>query len=87
MKTQTRDIFGRVCTVKCITGCNHDGFLEDDYCVPFFKLKYLIPALHHIFYLLKPSNIYRERDFVSSVLGNKLGEYTFLWFEKRNFYF
>ena len=43
MKTQSWDIFARVRTSKCIGVCNHDGSLEKEYCVPFFKLKFLIP--------------------------------------------
>ena len=58
------------------------SFLEDDHCVSFFKLKFLIPALRHMFYLRKPSNIYGERDF-----DNDLEKYTFLWFKNRDFYF
>ena len=69
-------------TAKCIASCNHDVFLEDDHCVSFFKLKFLIPTLRHMFYLRKPSNIYGERDF-----DNNLEKYTFLWFKNRDFYF
>ena len=87
MKTQPWDIFARVRTAKCIASCNHDGSLEDNYCVPFFKLKFLIPTLRHIFCSPKASKIYGESDFESSVSRNKLGKYTFLWFKKRDFYF
>ena len=69
-------------TAKCIASCNHDVFLEDDHCVSFFKLKFLIPTLRHMFYLPKPSNIYGERDF-----DNNLEKYKFLWFKNRDFYF
>ena len=69
-------------TAKCIASCNHDVFLEDDHCVSFFKLKFLIPTLRHMFYLRKLSNIYGERDF-----DNNLEKYTFLWFKNRDFYF
>ena len=31
------------------------GCLEDNYCVPFFKLKFFIPTLRHIFCSSKPS--------------------------------
>ena len=78
-KTQSWDIFARVRTAKCIVSCNHDGSLEDNYCVPFFKLILLIHKLHHIFCSPKPSKNYEERDFESSVSRNKLGKYTFLW--------
>ena len=37
--------------------CNHDGSLEDHYCVSLFKLKFLIRTLRHMFCLPKPSNI------------------------------
>ena len=80
MKTQSWAIFARVRTAKRSAGCNHDDSLEDDYCVPFFKLKFLIPTLRHIFYLPNSSNNYGECDFASSVSGNKLGKYTFLCF-------
>ena len=53
-------------TAKCITSCNHDGSLEDDYCVPFFKLKFLIPTIRHIVCSPKPK-IYGQSDFESSV--------------------
>ena len=65
----------------------HDGSLEDKYCVPFFKLNFLIPTLRHIFCLPKAPKIYEESDFESSVSWSKLGKYTFLWFKKRDFYF
>ena len=44
---------------------------------------------HYVTYFCspKPSKIYGESDFKSSVLRKKLGKYTFLWFKKRNFYF
>ena len=86
-KIQSWDIFARVHTAKYFTSCNHDGSLEDNYCVLFFKLKFLIPTLCHIFCLPKPSKIYGESDFKSSISRNKLGKYTFLWFTKRDFYF
>ena len=73
-------IFARVCTAKCSAGYNHDDPLEDDYCVPFIKLTFLIPTLRHIFYSSNSSNIHGECDFTSFVLGNNLGNYTFLWF-------
>ena len=59
-KTQPRDIFARVSRAKCTASCNDDGCLEDNYCVPFFKLKFLIPTLRPIFCLSKASKIYRE---------------------------
>ena len=86
-KTQPWDIFARVTTAKCIASCNHDGSLEDNYHVPFFKLKFLIPTLRHTFCLPKASKIYRKSDFQSSVFQNKIGKYTLLWFKKRGFYF
>ena len=51
MKTQSWAIFARVRTAKCSAGCNHDDSLEDDDCLPFFKLKFLIPyiASHILF--------------------------------------
>ena len=42
-KNQPRDNFARVPTAKCIANCNHDGSLEDDYYVPFFKLNFSYP--------------------------------------------
>ena len=84
---QPWDIFARVRTAKCIESYNHEGSLEGDYCVPFFRLKFLIPTLRHMFCSLKSSNIYGESDLVSSVSRNKLEKYTFLWFKKRDFYF
>ena len=86
-KTQPWDIFARIRTAKCIASCNHDGFLEDNYCVPFFKLRFLIPTLCHIFCSPKALKIYGESEFESSVSRNKLGKYKFLWFQKRDFYF
>ena len=38
-----------------------------------------------MFCLPKPSNIYRESDFVSSVSRNKLEKYTFCGLEKETF--
>ena len=64
-KTQLWDIFTRVLTAKCIASCSHGGSLEDDYCITFFKLKFLIPTLCQMFCLPKPSNIYGESDIVS----------------------
>ena len=87
MKNSTLGYFARVSTTKCITSCNYDGSLEDNYCVPFFKLKFLIPTLRQIFCLPRPSKIYGESDFESSAAQNKLREYTFLWFKKGGFYF
>ena len=66
MKTQPRAI---IRTTKYNASCNHGVTLEDDYCVPFLKSKFLIPTL---FYLPTPSVIFGEYDFVSSVLGIKL---------------
>ena len=86
-KTQPCDIFVRVRTAEYNASCNHDGSLEDGYWVPFFKLKFIIPTLRYIFCSPKPSKIYGESDFVSSVFWNKLGKYTFLRFKKRDFYF
>ena len=85
-KTQSWDIFARVGTAKCIISCNHDGSLEDNYFVPFFKLKFLIHTLRHIFCLPKRSKIYGESDLQNSVSQNKLGKYIFLCFKKRDFY-
>ena len=83
MKTQSWAIFARVRTAKRSTGCSHDDSLEDDYCVPFFKLKFLIRKLRHIFYSPNSSNIQGECDFASSVSGNKLGKiYVFVDFKK-----
>ena len=92
MKNPTLGYFCKSMYFKCITSCNHDGSLEDNYCVPLFKLKFLIPTLRHIFCSPKPSKIYGESDFESSVLRNKLGlkislKISFLWFKKRDFYF
>ena len=86
-KTQPWNIFSRVRTTKCTASCNHDCCLEDNYCVPFFKLKLFISTLRHIFCSPIPSNSYGESDFVISVSRNKLGKYTILWFKKRDFYF
>ena len=60
-KTQPWDIFAKVHTAKCIASCNHDGSLEDYYCVSFFKLKFLIPIWRHIFCLPKPSKIFIKK--------------------------
>ena len=78
IKTKPWAIFARVSTAKYIPGCNGES-LEDDYCVPFFKLKFLI-HITSMFYTPKTLDIYGEYDIVSSVSGNKLGKYTFLWF-------
>ena len=69
MKTQPRTI---IQTTKYNASCNHCVTLEDDYCVPFLKSKFLILTLCHIFYLPTNSVIFGEYDFVSSVLGIKL---------------
>ena len=87
MKNWTLRYFPRLPTAKCIISCNHDVSSEDDHCAPLFKLKFHLPTLHQMFYLPKPSNIYGERDFISSVSRNKLGKYIFLWFKNRDFYF
>ena len=87
IKTQPCNTFSRVSTAKCTSSCNHDGSLEDNSCVPFLKLKFLIPTLRHIFCLPKPLKIYGESYFVSSVSRNTLGKCTILWFKKRDFYF
>ena len=79
-KAQPWDIYVRLMIAKCTVS------LEDDYCVLFFNLKCLIPTLHHMFYSPKPSNIYRKKDFVSSILQNKLEKYTFLWFKKETYF-
>ena len=49
----------------------------------FFKLKFLIPTLRLMFCSPKPSNIYEESDFVSSVSRNKLEKYIFVVLKKR----
>ena len=46
-----------------------DDSLEEDYYIPFFKLIFLIPTLSQIFYLPKPSDIYKECGFRSFVSG------------------
>ena len=51
--------------------------MEDDYCVPFFKCKFFIPTWLYIFCSPKPSKIYGESDFESSVSRNMFGKYTF----------
>ena len=61
-KTQLWNIFAGVPTAKCIASCNRCDSLQDDYCVLFFNLKFLIPTLCHMFCLPKPSNIYGESD-------------------------
>ena len=53
--------FARLRTAKCIASCNHDGFMEDDYCVSFFKLKFLIPTLGHISSAHKGLQIFTEK--------------------------
>ena len=70
MKNSTLEYFWK--------SCSHDGSLEDNCCVLFF-----CSSLRHIFCSPKPSKIYGETGFVSSVSRNKLGKYTFLWFKKR----
>ena len=77
IETQSWAIFARVRTDKRSAGCNHDDSLEDDSCAPFFKLKFLIHTLRHIFYSPSSSNIHGECDFASSVSGNQLRKYTF----------
>ena len=64
-KTQPWDILLRLPTAKCITISNHNVSLEDDYCVRFFDLKFFTPTLRHMFCSPNPSNIYRQRDFIS----------------------
>ena len=58
MKTQLWVIFANVCTAKYVAGCNHDRFLEDNYCVLFFKLTFLIPILCHTFYSIIWKNMH-----------------------------
>ena len=87
MKNSNLRYFGKSTYSKCTASCDHDGSLEDDYCVPFFKLKFLIPTWRHIFCSPKPSKIYRESDFESSVSQNRLGKYAFFWFKKKRLYF
>ena len=56
-------------------------WLEDDYCVPFFKLKFLVPTLrYHVLFAKAFNYVWRK-------LKNKLEKYAFLWFRKRDFYF
>ena len=38
---------------QCIASCNHDASLEDNYCVPFFMLKFLTP--HYVTYFVRQS--------------------------------
>ena len=57
-KTQFWNSFAGVPTAEYIVSFNHCGSLQDDYCVLFFNLKFLIPTLCHMFCLPKPSNIY-----------------------------
>ena len=64
-KSAPWDIFARLPTAKCIAISNHNVSLEDDYCVPFFDLKFFIPTLRHMFCSPNPLNIYGEQDFVS----------------------
>ena len=64
-KTQPWDILLRLPTAKCIASSNHNVSLEDDYCVRFFDLKFFTPTLRHMFCSPNPSNIYRQRDFIS----------------------
>ena len=80
VKTQSWPIFSGVRTAKRSAGCNHDDSLEDDCCVPYFKLEFFIPTLRHRFYSPNSSNIQGECDFASSASGNKLRKYTFLCF-------
>ena len=58
IKTQPEVIFARVQTAKCNTVCTHDDSLEDYYCFPFLRSRFLIPTLHLIFNLSKPLNSY-----------------------------
>ena len=39
-------------------------------------------SLHYVTYWPNSSNIHKECDFASSILGNKLGKYTFCGFKK-----
>ena len=81
MKISTLGYFFKSTLANCMASCNHDSSLEHNYCALF---KFLITTLRHI---SKPSKIYGESDFERSVLQNKLGKYSFLWFEKRDFLF
>ena len=64
-KTQLWDTFARLHTAEWIVSSNHDVSWEDDYCVMFFKLKFFLPTLRHMFCSPNPSNIYGERYLVS----------------------
>ena len=85
MKNSTLEYFCKSTTVKCIASCNHDGSLEDNYCVSLFKLKFHIPTLLHIFCLPKPSKIYGEKT--SYVLFRKISweNIHFCGFKKETF--
>ena len=86
-KTQPWNIFARIRKAKCTASCKHDGSLEDNYCVSFFKLKLFISTSRHIFCAPKPSKVYGEDNFVSSVSRNKSGKCAILWFKKKRLLF
>ena len=50
MKNSTLGYFCKRKYSQCIASCNHDGSVEDNYCVLFFKLKFLIPTSCHMFF-------------------------------------
>ena len=74
-KTQTCDIFARVPTAKYFAKLQKLSLFGRWLLVLFFELTFLIPILHHMLFLPKPSNIYRESDLLTSILQNKLEKY------------
>ena len=85
MKTQSWAIFARVRTAKRSVGCNHDDSLEDDYCAPFFKLKFLIPTLRHIFYSPNSSNTTENVTFQVPFQGISWENIHFCGFLKKTY--
>ena len=86
-KTQPWGSFARIRTAKCIASCNHDGSFKDNYCPPFFKLKFLIPTLRHLFCSPKPSK--STEKVTSKVSFRELSRENihFLWFQKKRLIF
>ena len=66
---------------------NHDCSLEDNYCVLFVKLKFLIPT--YVTCFVRQSLQKFTKKLTSWVPFREIvwKKYTFLWFKKRDFYF
>ena len=73
-KTQSWDISARVRAAKCMASCNHDGSLEDNCCVLFFKFKFLIPTLRHVFLFAKAFKNLRRKWLQKFRFAKKVGK-------------